>query len=67
MKILRTNADKGTAMISRRIDKIITRLECCHYSEVKLSEIETNVALTKILKWFSKRDPVQVLRDNGGI
>ena len=69
MRILRTDADRGIAMIRRDIGGNVTFLERCQYSEIQISELGTkrHIALTIILKWFRRRDPVQVLRDKGGI
>jgi hypothetical protein len=69
MRVLRTNADRGTAMVARRIDNVITRLECCRYSDIQTSDLDMetkrHIALVAVLKWFRRRDPVQNLRENG--
>jgi hypothetical protein len=72
MKILRTDADRCKAMISRPIGRNVTALECCNYREVQIPpdlglETKRHVALVVILKWFrfTSRDPVQRLREKG--
>ncbi len=70
MKILRTDADRNKAMISRPAGGNVTILECCSYREVTIPDEETvrNATLVVILRWFRRRqDPVQCLRDKGGL